>query len=89
MLDKLKAIFTERTDSLRRASSVDTTKKSTPSKPVQMTSGQKTENLSEIKYGKEISDTQIEREKYISPLTFIFSPFVFLYLHQQSLHIRP
>ena len=65
MLDKLKAIFTERTDSLRRASSVDTTKKSTPAKPVQMTSGQKTENPSEIKYGKEISDTQIEREKYI------------------------
>lgn len=65
MLDKLRAIFTERTDSLGRASSVDTTKKSTPAKPVQMTSGQKTENPSEIRYGKEISDTQIEREKYI------------------------
>ncbi len=65
MLDKLKAIFTEKMDSLSKASSVDTTKKSTPSKSVQMTSGQKTENPSEIKYGKEISDTQIEREKYI------------------------
>ena len=43
MLDKLKAIFTEKMDSLGKASSVDTTKKSTPSKPVQMTSGQKTE----------------------------------------------
>ena len=48
MLDKLKAIFTERTDSLGKASSVDTTKKSTPAKPVQMTSGQKTENSSEL-----------------------------------------
>ena len=65
MLDKLKAIFTEKMDSLSKASSVDTTKKSTLSKPVQMTPGQKTENPSEIKYGKEISDTQIEREKYI------------------------
>ena len=65
MLDKLRAIFTDRTDSLGRASSVDTTKKSTPAKPVQMTSGQKTENPSEIRYGKEITDAQIEREKYI------------------------
>lgn len=65
MLDKLKAVFTEKADSLRKTSSVDTTKKSTPAKPVQMTSGQKTENPSELKYGKDISDAQIEREKYI------------------------
>lgn len=65
MLDKLKAIFTKRTDSPGKASRVGTTKKSTPAKPVRMTSGQKTENSSEIKYGKEISDTQIERKKYI------------------------
>ena len=51
MLDKLKAIFTKRTDSPGKASRVGTTKKSTPAKPVQMTSGQKTENSSEIKYG--------------------------------------
>lgn len=65
MLDKLNAIFTTKTDSLQRAQSVDSTKKSTPSGPVKMTSGQKAEEPREIKYGKEISDTQIEREKYI------------------------
>ena len=65
MLDNLKAIFTEKPDSLSRGSSVDTTKKATPSRPLQMTSGQKTENPSEIKYGKDITDAQIEREKYI------------------------
>ena len=39
--------------------------------PIQMTSGKKTENPSEIKYGKELSDTDIERREYIqsaSPL---------------------
>jgi GH24 family phage-related lysozyme (muramidase) len=65
MLDKLRAIFTEKTDSLSKSSRVDTTQKATPKAPVQMTSGQKVKNPAEITYGKEITDAQIERDKYI------------------------
>ena len=64
MLDKIRAIFTDKTDSLNKSSSADTLNR-TQVQPIKISSGVSIENSREIKLGKELSDAQIERDKYI------------------------